>query len=158
MNLYNCKLGQIVITGDSYGVSPCLVVAETHHSEELGFNVVTFLDLTTGVSHESGGISGQPLDYCQIIDSVSPEQAQKIKDAWGYKDIEPPHKFNHENKCVHTEHCCASNGCKYGEEDSCPVWLGYAKQSYGYWDGEETLPIPNIPTSVFLKRREEANR
>ena len=158
MNLYDCKLGQIVITGDSHGMSPCLVIAEKHYDEDYDFNVVTFLDLTNGLPHKSGGRedSGYSLDYCQVIDVVSPEQAQRIKDAWEYKDPEPPHVFNHTNKCVHTEHCCAQNGCKYGEENRCPVWLGYVKQSYGYWDGgEETEPIPDIPTSVFLKRREE---
>lgn len=58
-------------------------------------------------------------------------------------------------KCVHTEHCCAKNGCKYGEEDSCPVWLGYVKQSSEYWDGTESYPIPNIPTEIFQRRRNE---
>ncbi len=55
-----------------------------------------------------------------------------------------PHVFTSDQKCVHTEHCCAKNGCKYGEEDSCPVWLGYAKQSYGYWDGEVSPNTRNI--------------
>ena len=64
-----------------------------------------------------------------------------------------PHIFN-----VHTEHCCAKNGCKYGEEDSCPVWLGYVKQSYGYWDGDESHPIPEISTEVFEKRRAECSQ
>lgn len=32
--------------------------------------------------------------------------------------------------CVHTEHCCVVHGCKYGEEESCPVWLGWKPQSF----------------------------
>lgn len=56
-------------------------------------------------------------------------------------------------KDVHTEHCCAQNGCKYGEEDICPVWLGYKNQSYGYWDGEREHEIPSIPEEVFVQRR-----
>ena len=32
-------------------------------------------------------------------------------------------------KNVHTEHCCILHGCKYGD-DTCPVWLGYQRQSY----------------------------
>ena len=59
-------------------------------------------------------------------------------------------------KDVHTEHCCAEHGCKYGEEDFCPVWLGYKRQSYGYWDGEQVHPIPSITDEVFQKRREQA--
>ena len=57
---------------------------------------------------------------------------------------------------VHTEHCCAEHGCKYGEEDFCPVWLGYKRQSYGYWDGEQVHPIPSITDEIFQKRREQA--
>lgn len=30
---------------------------------------------------------------------------------------------------VHTEHCDYSR-CKYGEESSCTVWLGYKEASY----------------------------
>lgn len=49
----------------------------------------------------------------------------------------------------------ATNGCKYGEEDICPVWLGYQKQSFGYF-GSEQHPIPDVYHHVFLKRRIEA--
>ena len=59
-------------------------------------------------------------------------------------------------KNVHTEHCCAQMGCKYGEEDSCDVWLGYKRQSFGCWTGSKTLPIPEIPSEVFEERRAEA--
>lgn len=59
-------------------------------------------------------------------------------------------------RCVHTEHCCAKYGCKYGQEDSCPVWLGYKKQSGGFWDGVSyPKPIPNISKEEFEKRRAE---
>lgn len=34
-------------------------------------------------------------------------------------------------KDVHTEHCCIDHGCKYGEDDTCTVVTGQAKQSYG---------------------------
>lgn len=44
-------------------------------------------------------------------------------------------------KCVHTEHCCIYNGCKYGDDD-CPVWLGLKPQSYPYCDGGYTYPMP----------------
>lgn len=55
-------------------------------------------------------------------------------------------------KDVHTEHCCAEYGCKYNDKE-CPVWLGYRKQSYGYWDGDKTYPIPKITEEEFEKRR-----
>lgn len=59
---------------------------------------------------------------------------------------------------VHTEHCCAKNGCKYGEESTCTVWLGYSKQTYGFWDGYEVHPIPVISDEEFKRRRDEADR
>ena len=33
-------------------------------------------------------------------------------------------------KNVHTEHCCVKHGCKYGEDDYCPVVQKQQKQSY----------------------------
>ena len=33
-------------------------------------------------------------------------------------------------RCVHTEHCCVLHGCKYGEDDFCPVVLKQRRQSY----------------------------
>lgn len=56
--------------------------------------------------------------------------------------------------CVHTEHCCAEEGCKYGEDD-CPVWLGYKKQSYGYFDGSVVHPIPQISEEEYKLRRDQ---
>ena len=38
--------------------------------------------------------------------------------------------FNSKLKDVHTEHCCSKHGCKYGENDTCPVATGTKKQSY----------------------------
>jgi hypothetical protein len=67
---------------------------------------------------------------------------------------EPPHIFISNKKCVHTEHCCAEQGCKYGDKD-CPVWLGYAKQSYAYDDGIRSYLVPDVKSSVFEKRRLE---
>jgi hypothetical protein len=31
---------------------------------------------------------------------------------------------------VHTEHCCARHGCKYGDDKTCPVVLKKKTQSY----------------------------
>lgn len=59
------------------------------------------------------------------------------------------------DKCVHTEHCCAENVCKYGDKN-CPVWLGYKKQSFPYWDGgieDIEYFIPIIPEEEFIQRR-----
>ena len=35
-----------------------------------------------------------------------------------------------ENKDVHTEHCCIIHGCKYLDDEGCPVVTGKKKQSY----------------------------
>lgn len=59
--------------------------------------------------------------------------------------------FGEFEKDVHTEHCCAIHGCKYGDT-YCPVWLGRKKQSFGYWDGDVTHPIPVLPVRVFKER------
>lgn len=34
-----------------------------------------------------------------------------------------------QEKCVHTRHCCADHGCKYGKPD-CPVEMGQKSQEY----------------------------
>lgn len=39
---------------------------------------------------------------------------------------------------VHQEHCCASHGCKYGEDD-CPVYTGELRQSYPCEQCDEEL-------------------
>lgn len=74
---------------------------------------------------------------------------------FGWAKIKSDHVFECSAKCVHTEHCCAEHGCKYGDKD-CVVWLGFAKQSYGYWDGRTVNPIPEISTEVFMKRRADS--
>lgn len=68
-----------------------------------------------------------------------------------------PHVFTCTHHDAHTAHCDAIAGCKYGEEDICMVWLGYAKQERGYWDGEKTHPIPELPHETYVKRREESD-
>jgi len=34
------------------------------------------------------------------------------------------------NIAVHAYHCCKWHGCKYGDDDTCPVVNGYVKQLY----------------------------
>jgi hypothetical protein len=34
------------------------------------------------------------------------------------------------NRCVHSTHCCAVHGCKYGNDDVCPVANGNKLQNY----------------------------
>jgi hypothetical protein len=31
---------------------------------------------------------------------------------------------------VHVEHCCVRHGCKYGDDEDCPVESGKVQQSY----------------------------
>jgi len=52
-------------------------------------------------------------------------------------------------KDVHTEHCSVY-GCKYGEEDSCSVYLGYKPASFPQEDETE---IHTLPEEVFIERR-----
>ena len=63
------------------------------------------------------------------------------------------------DKCVHTEHCCAEMGCKYGDYD-CPVWLGYKKQSFPYWSPYDPVrrSLPEVSEEEFNLRREEAQK
>ena len=44
--------------------------------------------------------------------------------AWDGRGVEP-----RKNRDVHTEHCCAIHGCKYGRDD-CPVETKKKAQSY----------------------------
>jgi hypothetical protein len=40
------------------------------------------------------------------------------------------HNSSDKEKDVHTEHCCKYCGCKYGEDDFCPVVNGRKSQSF----------------------------
>jgi len=42
-------------------------------------------------------------------------------------------------KDVHTEHCCIVHGCKYGEDDTCPVTTGQKPQSYPCEDCDTSI-------------------
>ena len=68
------------------------------------------------------------------------------------------------NKDVHTEHCCVEHGCKYGQEDHCPVYQGRKKQShpcesccdFPSEDYDPNAPIPTVSDKVIQQRRNEA--
>lgn len=53
--------------------------------------------------------------------------------------------------CVHTRHCCVRHGCKYGEEDSCPVWLGYVNQENPC--EQCNTELPSRPEKKILDQR-----
>lgn len=57
---------------------------------------------------------------------------------------------------VHTRHCCVHHGCKYGEEDSCPVYLGYKQQEFRCQDCV-VGPVRPIKQSVLSLRIDHAN-
>lgn len=84
MNLYKCKVGDIVMTGDSYGMFVCLCIKESHLNENHPFNVVTFLDMTDGSIHLSGAVDERSpyLDDCRFLQHVPQEYVEKIKKAW----------------------------------------------------------------------------
>lgn len=82
MNLYKCEVGDVVITGDQYGMSPCVCIESKHRIDNASFEVVTFLNLTNGITHESGGISGYPLDDCVFTEKISLQEVERIKSVW----------------------------------------------------------------------------
>ena len=47
------------------------------------------------------------------------------KSGLDFRIREPEHR-----RCVHTEHCCKIHGCKYGDDENCPVVNSYRMQSF----------------------------
>lgn len=41
---------------------------------------------------------------------------------------------------VHVTHCCLHHGCKYGEDETCPVVLGAHKQEYPCEECSNNMP------------------
>lgn len=81
---------------------------------------------------EIGGSLGLPYMYVEQVDH-------------------PKWEFKSTKTCVHTEHCCVMEGCKYGDAD-CPVWLGYKPQTYNSESyNKDTALYLAIPE--FEKRR-----
>lgn len=68
-------------------------------------------------------------------------------------------------KNSHTEHCCVTHGCKYGDE-KCPVWLGIQRQSFPCEDcgnehpecGVSSMTIPDMPKEEVLQARNKKRR
>lgn len=86
MNVYGCKVGDIVLTGDSYGMDVCVCTKETHYSEQFKFNVVQFLCLTNGNYHESGANNENYQDSCHLISQISQEEVDFLIQKWENKD------------------------------------------------------------------------
>lgn len=86
MSVYDCKRGDVVITGDSYSCSPCVCIKEKYWEENYGFDVVIFLDLTTGSTHKSGGKDNFRLDFCQKVDKITEVEVVRVLKVWGVKD------------------------------------------------------------------------
>lgn len=85
MNLYTCKVGDVVLTGDSYGMSPCVCIEESHMDYNLNCDVVTFLDLCNGSVHEAGCSPGFEylLDECRKISyRLSEKEVKRLKKVW----------------------------------------------------------------------------
>ncbi len=57
--------------------------------------------------------------------------------------------------CVHTRHC-TYQGCKYGEEDYCPVYLGYKSPEVKV--DEEGYEVEKPSEEEFDKRRSVAEQ
>ena len=87
MNLYNCRVGDIVMTGDSYGMYLCLCIRASHPKEGYPYNLVDFLNLTDGSVHDSGSVSDAYLDDCYYVTRIEPEQVEEIKKRWDYVEV-----------------------------------------------------------------------
>lgn len=63
-------------------------------------------------------------------------------------------------KDVHTAHCCAKCGCKYGKDDECTVATGKAPAQYGCEFCEEELDYikQNIPEGYAMVPVESLQR
>jgi len=86
ISVYDCEVGDIVLTGDSYGMDVCVCIKEKHMSQNLGMAVVEFLCLTNGEIHESGAIYDSYEDDCQYLSSVPKEQVDFIIKQWKNKN------------------------------------------------------------------------
>ena len=84
MNIYEAKVGDVVITGASYGASPCVCVRDKYFNENYGFDCVDFLCLVTGKVHSSGGRPGYSKDFCQLIERIDEVKLNKLKEVWKY--------------------------------------------------------------------------
>lgn len=73
MNLYNCKRGDLVMTGDNYRMSPCVCLRPKHRESNYSFDTVTFLRLTDGKIYESGAANSAYLDRCDDVACRLPE-------------------------------------------------------------------------------------
>jgi hypothetical protein len=72
MDILDCKRGDVVCTGDSYGYELCVCLEEFHPSN--GLNVVTLMELNSGMQYESGYAPGYYGDYCELRGKMSEEE------------------------------------------------------------------------------------
>lgn len=69
IDIYECKPGYVVMTGDSYGLDLCIALRELpvgHEENQYSFQVIEFLDLQNFTKHQSGGQYGYT-DDCYLI-------------------------------------------------------------------------------------------
>lgn len=86
-SIYDCRIGHIVLTGDSFGMDVCCCIAETGASEnpDCTYSVVKFLNMVDGSIHESGAVESAYLDVCYLISKISVGEAMKLKEFWSKK-------------------------------------------------------------------------
>lgn len=84
ISLYNCKPGDIVLTGDSWrkGVAVCIRERGPSIDPERTYDVVHFLRLTDGHAYESGAISSVYMDSCELLARISINEVVKLKEMW----------------------------------------------------------------------------
>ena len=87
-------------------------------------------------------------DACEVISRMW---------AWSGRGLRMTKYFDEEvtgGTGVHRAHCCVLHGCKYGDEDACPVVNGTIKQRYPCedCDSADAVHLETLPALEVLKQ------
>ena len=85
-----------------------------------------FKDLWVDSSAKYHGVDGIPealAAQAQMIDTFGPSQVKLVRREITTVEVEVLSD-------VHTEHCCALHGCKYGDDQECTVVMALKPQAY----------------------------
>ena len=97
--------------------------------EKLYYHVVQlqgFKDVWTDHSVQYHGVDGIPgalVEQARMIDTFGPSQVKLVRREITTVEVEVLSD-------VHTEHCCALHGCKYGDDQECTVVMALKPQAY----------------------------
>lgn len=87
MFLLECKIGDVITTGDNYGCHPAVCIKERYTTEN-GMICVELLNLTTGEIYDSGAHPDylHLVDDCQLVERIDLDQIEMIKKVWSTKN------------------------------------------------------------------------